>query len=689
MNVPHGVAIMDEGKTYFPLKNSANYICSDEKSDVANENAAAYLASEDNLAQTISDNIPHVHANTDEMLFTTKIFPCDEAILKKFFTSFLFNVGGSHFQLSFLNVLRSGTLSSMVKSEFFADTEWKNASAVLQDDTDFHKKRDGIFIDRDPGMFTHLVRYLRTGELDLSSLFGANQSNNVNLSTTISLTALQKEFTYFAVEWPEQCFHCSSLFDPKRNNGSSCSCHPGKVNCVELPNLSKRLLYDCCYRMQSSPGCQKAPHLSDYQATDWLMSTVHLQSHDMPSFKKNANLAGSTNLKNPFEHNDKVIEEYKEENAMLLLAMQPEKQVSTTNTKQEFSATSLYTEVTLKGHEGEEDQEIILSPRVEPISLTDSAPAIWRVAPEEGTEMPLVMESVAAKKSQNGKMKIELDTTSCTDLKDSNSASKCFPDLLRNATISQAHLERDLGCLRDDNLRSNSSSNQLYYCNDEQNLWKRSASKNTPHDTSSLQKVDHTVKVVPCTQKSAIENSETGAEELESHEEKLNSQVQHSMGPWRMQAVPREKAMSRSATKITENESDQSGVSSVDDLNRCQHPLYKTKMCPFMKNGSCPKKPENCNFAHSLEDLRSTNNFRKTKMCAFWLSGYCRAGTYCRHAHGEDEIRYRDGGTLQPIMTPVDHKIIWFRLGGYCKPISVADIPPPMIPSPDNLYMWQ
>lgn len=51
---------------------------------------------------------------------------------------------------------------------------------------------------------------------------------------------------------------------------------------------------------------------------------------------------------------------------------------------------------------------------------------------------------------------------------------------------------------------------------------------------------------------------------------------------------------------------------------------------------------KSCKYAHTFEDLRATEDMFKTKMCAFWLAGHCKAGPVCRHAHGEMELRMNE-----------------------------------------------
>lgn len=69
------------------------------------------------------------------------------------------------------------------------------------------------------------------------------------------------------------------------------------------------------------------------------------------------------------------------------------------------------------------------------------------------------------------------------------------------------------------------------------------------------------------------------------------------------------------------------------------NPLFKTRMCQMYKNGLCHQTSRRCKFAHALRELRSTSDLYKTGLCAFWASGFCKAGSLCRHAHGEGEMR--------------------------------------------------
>jgi len=66
--------------------------------------------------------------------------------------------------------------------------------------------------------------------------------------------------------------------------------------------------------------------------------------------------------------------------------------------------------------------------------------------------------------------------------------------------------------------------------------------------------------------------------------------------------------------------------------------LSRTAMCSTMLTFGTCKEPD-CAFAHSLDELRATDNFYKTTMCCFHRYGTCSMGIYCRHAHSREELR--------------------------------------------------
>lgn len=73
---------------------------------------------------------------------------------------------------------------------------------------------------------------------------------------------------------------------------------------------------------------------------------------------------------------------------------------------------------------------------------------------------------------------------------------------------------------------------------------------------------------------------------------------------------------------------------SKDEL-RARPDLSMTKMCKQRK--ACTNR--SCTFAHSEDELRTTNNVYKTQLCNFYQRGFCKKGSACRHAHGEDDLR--------------------------------------------------
>eukprot|EP01053_Blabericola_migrator_P002187 Blabericola_migrator_1__2186@NODE_1601_length_4192_cov_84_630788_g231_i2_p3_GENE_NODE_1601_length_4192_cov_84_630788_g231_i2NODE_1601_length_4192_cov_84_630788_g231_i2_p3_ORF_typecomplete_len262_score13_65zfCCCH/PF00642_24/3_1e06zfCCCH/PF00642_24/0_057zfCCCH/PF00642_24/2_4e05zfCCCH_3/PF15663_5/2_5e12zfCCCH_3/PF15663_5/1_1zfCCCH_4/PF18044_1/1_7e06zfCCCH_4/PF18044_1/5_5e03zfCCCH_4/PF18044_1/1_6e02zfCCCH_4/PF18044_1/39Torus/PF16131_5/0_00012Torus/PF16131_5/4_8Torus/PF16131_5/23zf_CCCH_4/PF18345_1/1 len=69
--------------------------------------------------------------------------------------------------------------------------------------------------------------------------------------------------------------------------------------------------------------------------------------------------------------------------------------------------------------------------------------------------------------------------------------------------------------------------------------------------------------------------------------------------------------------------------------------LHKTKICNLWKQGLC--EDNNCSFAHGDHELRSTEDYYKTRLCKYWMRSLpCPSGTFCRHAHGPQELRPRN-----------------------------------------------
>mmetsp|Transcript_2829 Transcript_2829/g.2777 ORF Transcript_2829/g.2777 Transcript_2829/m.2777 type:complete len:95 (-) Transcript_2829:6-290(-) len=62
-------------------------------------------------------------------------------------------------------------------------------------------------------------------------------------------------------------------------------------------------------------------------------------------------------------------------------------------------------------------------------------------------------------------------------------------------------------------------------------------------------------------------------------------------------------------------------------------------MCQANLEGRCPYRAEECQFAHSTEDLKATPGLFKTVLCSWWQKGKCDMGDKCRFAHGEQELQ--------------------------------------------------
>lgn len=65
--------------------------------------------------------------------------------------------------------------------------------------------------------------------------------------------------------------------------------------------------------------------------------------------------------------------------------------------------------------------------------------------------------------------------------------------------------------------------------------------------------------------------------------------------------------------------------------------LQKTKLCFNFFRHQCDD--QNCRFAHGYAELRATEKVYKTELCRWSTQGWCKAGSSCRYAHTQEEIR--------------------------------------------------
>ena len=67
-------------------------------------------------------------------------------------------------------------------------------------------------------------------------------------------------------------------------------------------------------------------------------------------------------------------------------------------------------------------------------------------------------------------------------------------------------------------------------------------------------------------------------------------------------------------------------------------PLEKTRLCQYHLLNRC-RYGSSCSFAHSPLELRvAPANVRKTKLCPLFSSGLC-FDSFCNYAHGLEEMR--------------------------------------------------
>jgi len=64
----------------------------------------------------------------------------------------------------------------------------------------------------------------------------------------------------------------------------------------------------------------------------------------------------------------------------------------------------------------------------------------------------------------------------------------------------------------------------------------------------------------------------------------------------------------------------------------------KTKLCSYYLAGRCTFGSQ-CFYAHNPEDVQSAPDLKKTKLCIAWQDGNCPNGADCGFAHGAKELR--------------------------------------------------
>lgn len=84
------------------------------------------------------------------------------------------------------------------------------------------------------------------------------------------------------------------------------------------------------------------------------------------------------------------------------------------------------------------------------------------------------------------------------------------------------------------------------------------------------------------------------------------------------------------ATQLKNREVEALGTSQI---------FKRTRMCVFYLNGKCGHG-SSCDFAHGATELQQEPDLHKTRICfRFMKKGVCKAGDDCKYAHGSQELR--------------------------------------------------
>lgn len=144
------------------------------------------------------------------------------------------------------------------------------------------------FIDRDSDEFALLVEYSRTGELSLlgAAAKGSESKAAENQTTTyiisprqcsasqtseqfLLIRKLRQSFQFYGVVYPQLCDHCNVLFDPTRNDATSCVFHESTLQKQAEQSEGNRTgaptAYSCCGLPENSLGCCVGTHIAAAQ----------------------------------------------------------------------------------------------------------------------------------------------------------------------------------------------------------------------------------------------------------------------------------------------------------------------------------------------------------------------------------------------------------------------------------------
>mmetsp|Transcript_22101 Transcript_22101/g.36492 ORF Transcript_22101/g.36492 Transcript_22101/m.36492 type:complete len:116 (+) Transcript_22101:70-417(+) len=82
--------------------------------------------------------------------------------------------------------------------------------------------------------------------------------------------------------------------------------------------------------------------------------------------------------------------------------------------------------------------------------------------------------------------------------------------------------------------------------------------------------------------------------------------------------------------------------------------LKFTQMCRYFRSNRCHMGNQ-CNFAHSSEELRKPPSLVGTKLCfQFSAKGQCSKGAACNFAHGKEELQSMPAEARRPVERGVD-----------------------------------
>lgn len=185
-------------------------------------------------------------------------------------------VGPSLFYATRRTISKSPVLHRMVEVQEGRDASTPGKKAAALECIQSGERTPRLLLDCEPEVFSLVLSYLRTGEIDGACVLETKRSPKGRFPGGVYEHTLRQEFRLLQLPWPRRCVRCGYLYNSElykhvsegavsqenSNVGQEelplCYVHPGVL---ERPG-GDALFYSCCGRESGGLGCQAVSHCS-------------------------------------------------------------------------------------------------------------------------------------------------------------------------------------------------------------------------------------------------------------------------------------------------------------------------------------------------------------------------------------------------------------------------------------------